>query len=210
MENRNLRKDKVSHAKKPLDDYEEVQHDQSHKGGLSDNKAKLSHESSSPAGYNPSYRPNKNYSNEKDKPSPARRVYQDTDEFEEEDVQREFVKRETSHGADIPAEEFDEGQGYDLQPGFEQDGARYTINTVNGNQEYIDEDGNRYIYHDITGGINTEMRAAQREQTRQERLYHEAEKAMMKRQRKEERHRAKVEKIANKGNSRAFPYGTNY
>lgn len=208
MEHRNFVKDNGANSRKGLN---QPQEDHAHKAGLSDkNRPQFSHESSSPSGYNPSYRPNKEYSDDKNKSSAIRDGYQDTDEFEEEDVQREFVKRETSHGADIPADEFDEGQDYDLQPGFEQDGVRYTINTVNGNQEFIDEDGNRYIYHDITGGINTEMRAAQREQLRQEKLYHQAEQAMLKKQRQEERHRAKVEKIANKGNSRAFPYGTNY
>lgn len=143
--------------------------------------------------------------------SPFRQEKQDTEEFAQEDIQRDFVNRGAPNPTDAN-EVAEEGQYVDEfgRPVYEQDDVRYTIETTDGKQQFIDEHGNIYIYHNGTGPVNTELRAAQREQMRQERAYLESQIQQKQKQMEEERHRAKLEEIANKGKSRAFPYGTNY
>lgn len=143
--------------------------------------------------------------------SPFRQEKQDTEEFAEQDIQRDYVHRDVHNPTDVN-EVAEEGQYVDEygRPIYEEDDVRYAIEGADGKQQFIDEHGNIYIYHNGTGPVNTELRAAQREQMRQEREYLESQIQQKHRQREEERHRAKLEEFANKGKSRAFPYGTNY
>jgi hypothetical protein len=132
---------------------------------------------------------------------------EDTEEF----VDGNFKKAQNEGMDDLEVpEENSAVEGEEGQQVFEIDDVRYTINTINGKQEIVDELGNRYIYHDGTGAVNTELRAAHRDQLKQERA--EIERQEMESQKKlfEQRHKAKLDQIANKGKNRAFPYGLNY
>ena len=87
---------------------------------------------------------------------------------------------------------------------IDDNGIRYTINSV-GQQEFIDEEGNRYVYQEFTGPMNTQLRAAQRDMMKKEK-----EEKVKVHSKADEKHKAKLLEIANKGNQRQFPYGTNY
>jgi hypothetical protein len=91
----------------------------------------------------------------------------------------------------------------------EDNGIRYTINSI-GQQEFIDDDGNRYIYQDFTGPMNTQMRAAQRDQLKHEKEIRDGENKSIYQSKVEEQHKVKLREIANKGSKRQYPYGTNY
>lgn len=129
---------------------------------------------------------------------------EDTEEFAEEKFGKNGID-----GLEVPAEN-SVAEGENGQQVFEIDDVRYTINTVNGKQEIVDELGNRYIYHDGTGAVNTELRAAHRGQIKQEREEIERQEREAERKLMEQKHKAKLEQIANKGKNRAFPYGLNY
>jgi hypothetical protein len=91
----------------------------------------------------------------------------------------------------------------------EDNGIRYTINSI-GQQEFIDDDGNRYIYQDFTGPMNTQMRATQRDQLKHEKEMRDTENKSIYQSKIEEQHKVKLHEIANKANKRQYPYGTNY
>lgn len=58
--------------------------------------------------------------------------------------------------------------------------------------------------------MNTQMRAAQRDMLKQEKEIVEKQIKSKHQSRVEGQHKAKLLEIANKGNQRQFPYGTNY
>lgn len=92
---------------------------------------------------------------------------------------------------------------------IDDNGIRYTINSV-GQQEFIDDDGNRYVYQEFTGPMNTQMRAEQRDILKQEKEIVEKQIKSKLQSKVEGQLKAKLLEIANKGNQRQFPYGTNY
>lgn len=130
---------------------------------------------------------------------------------EEENGHYQAASNDEIEGLEVAAEhsEVDEEELVDGQV-FNMDDVKYTINTVNGQQEIVDENGNRYIYHDGTSAVNTELRAAQRDQIRQERQSHEEQQKAEKIRKEHQKHKAITDQIANKGNTRTYPYGLNY
>lgn len=142
--------------------------------------------------------------------SKLKRNYQDTEEFINEE-QKDYLNS-ASNDAEEPMvadegyqEETPEGHPEGTEP-------HYIFNSETGEQEFIDAEGNRYVYAetDFDGPIHTKMRAEERDQVRYEREMQSQQEKFEKERAKQERHRVKVAAIAEKSRSRAFPYGLNY
>jgi hypothetical protein len=110
--------------------------------------------------------------------------YQNTDEFEGEDVDRQLIRRTTNNQVEdvevivrhMPSDEVEE--------------------------VYVDD---MYI-----GAYNTNVRAIQRDQIKQEKQAMLQDMELKYRQNKQQKHKAKVDAIASKIKDRALPYGLNY
>lgn len=139
--------------------------------------------------------------------SPQRRVYQDTEEFDQNIINRKFPE---DKGTNDPEEPPVADEGYEEEPIIEAQESGYIYNSVTGQQEYVDEDGNIFMINDFIGPMHTKIRAEERDQVKLEKEIQEQELEVEKQRKIEEKHKEITTVIAEKGRSRVFPYGLNY